>query len=122
MTVRIPMISFVRNSVGASALTLALVGCGGPTPTTVEATGPASSDQPLVSEATFNAAFRIVKAIDYVPFQYKVDGCYARALYMSMELASEGIESNAIFAFANEEAPLTVGDIQWSYHVAPMLM
>jgi hypothetical protein len=32
-----------------------------------------------------------VKSIDYLPFRYKADGCTARALYMSTELAAEGI-------------------------------
>jgi len=63
----------------------------------------------------------VVRAIDYLPFRYKLDGCYARALYMSMELASHSLESNAVFAFAKPGHVLTVGSIEWGYHVAPML-
>jgi hypothetical protein len=76
----------------------------------------------LVEKAVFDQAFAIVRGIDYLPFEYKEDGCYARALYMSMELGAEGLESNALFAFASAVAPLQVGDIYWNYHVAPMLL
>lgn len=80
-----------------------------------------SSQDEWVQQRTFDRAFAIVKGVDYLPFKYKIDGCYARALYMSMELAAEGMESNEVFAFAPSEAPLVVGDVQWGYHVAPML-
>lgn len=76
----------------------------------------------LVQQATFNRAFEIVGAIDYLPFGYKADGCYVRALYMSMELAAQRIESNSLFAFAKDGYPLTVDNIHWQYHEAPMLM
>jgi hypothetical protein len=74
-----------------------------------------------VAPDVFQQAFGIVSAVDYLPFRYKVDGCYARALYMGMELASNRIPSNAVFAFAQPGYPLTVGSVEWSYHVAPML-
>jgi hypothetical protein len=80
-----------------------------------------STESDWVVQSAFDRAFTVVKGIDYLPFQYKVDGCYARALYMSMELASNGMESNAVFAFAQPGAPLVVGPIQWGYHVAPMI-
>jgi hypothetical protein len=80
-------------------------------------TGP---EQDWVTQSTFDKAYGIVKGIDYLPFEYKDDGCFARALYMAMELASEGLESNEVFAFA---APLTqlTPEYRWTYHVAPML-
>jgi hypothetical protein len=81
----------------------------------------AGTDQDWVVKETFDTAYGIVQGIDYLPFQYKEDGCYARALYMSMELAAQGLESNAVFAFAKPGTWLQVGDIRWSYHVAPML-
>ncbi len=80
-----------------------------------------STESDWVVQSAFDKAFTVVKGVDYLPFQYKVDGCYARALYMSMELAAKNIESNAVFAFARPGAPLVVGDIQWGYHVAPMI-
>lgn len=83
--------------------------------------GSGSTESDWVVKSAFDKAFTVVKGVDYLPFQYKVDGCYARALYMSMELAAKNIESNAVFAFAQPGAPLVVGDIQWGYHVAPMI-
>jgi len=76
----------------------------------------------LVQQATFNRAFEIVRGINYLPFAYKADGCYVRALYMSMELAAQQIESNSLFAFAKDGYPLYVEDLSWQYHVAPMLV
>jgi hypothetical protein len=96
-----------------------LVACGGAPSDDSHAS--AASEQDWVVKSTFDKAFGIVQGVDYLPFQYKEDGCYARALYMSMELAAQGMESNALFAFARPGTELTVGDITWSYHVAPML-
>jgi hypothetical protein len=84
-----------------------------------------SADSAVVSREEFGRALGIVRDLDYLPFEYKVNGCYARAFYMSMELASRGIESNAIYAFARSKTPaarLRVGETTWGYHVAPMLM
>jgi hypothetical protein len=109
---------------GARALPFALVlaGCGGGTWEDPSLAAAGSDQQAQVSEATFDQAYSIVSRIDYVPFEYKIDGCYARALYMSLELAARGIETNSLFAFATvDEAPLVVGDIEWGYHVAPLL-
>lgn len=80
-----------------------------------------SSAEELVDDTTFSSASKVVEGIDYLPFAYKVDGCYARSLYMAMELAATGRESNAIFAFARQGTSLRVGDIEWGYHVAPLL-
>ena len=89
-----------------------------------EETGDSASE--IVTQSTFDKAYAIVKGIDYLPTRYLDDGCYARALYMSMELASNRIESNAIFAFAKDdthELKVPGGDPgdTWKYHVAPML-
>lgn len=114
------------RAVRSGVLALTLVGacmlqaCGG-SASDGGATAPGSTESDWVVQSAFDRAFTVVKGIDYLPFQYKVDGCYARALYMSMELASNDIESNAVFAFAQSGAPLVVGPIQWGYHVAPMI-
>ena len=103
------------------AVSLASFGC-------VAESGQTAADDPMgemsaewMKQPVFDRAFQTVKAIDYLPFQYKVDGCYARALYMSMELAAKGMESNSVFAFARVGYPLVVGPIHWRYHVAPLL-
>lgn len=77
-----------------------------------------SNTKALVSAAQANAAFDIVKAIDYIPFTYIVDGCYARSLYMSMELAAEKIPSSSFYMFGYLQP---TDDVSWSYHVAPAL-
>jgi hypothetical protein len=64
-------------------------------------------------------AYGIVNGIDYLPFAYKPDGCYARALYMSMELAAQSIPSSAQFLEGDLHP---TADIAWRYHVAPMLL
>ena len=113
------MTYILRN--GAAALLLSgLFACGGGSSAAGDsaATG---AEQDWVVQSTFDRAFTVVQGVDYLPFQYKVDGCYARALYMSMELAAKGMESNAVFAFAQNGTALVVGQIQWGYHVAPML-
>lgn len=72
----------------------------------------------LVSQQQASEAFGIVKALDYLPFNYIVDGCYARSLYMSLELAAEGIPSSAHYVFGYLQPTESV---TWSYHVAPLL-
>ncbi len=77
-----------------------------------------SDTSALVSQLQADEAFQIVQAIDYLPFTYIVDGCYARSLYMSLELAAEGIPSSAHYVFGYLQPTETVS---WSYHVAPLL-
>ena len=81
-------------------LGVALFACGTPD----ETEDALASGDAVVTGGTFGRASAIVRGIDYLPFEYQADGCYARALYMGMELAAEGIESNAIFVFAKDEA------------------
>ena len=112
------MTSFLR--VLSAALGVALFACGAPE----ESEEAVASSDAVVTGGTFGRASAIVRGIDYLPFEYKADGCYARALYMGMELAAEGIESNSIFVFAKDDASrLRIpGTSQtWNYHVAPML-
>lgn len=62
--------------------------------------------------------YEIVSKIDYLPFSYKKDGCYARAFYMSMELISKGIATSNHYVFGNLQPSSA---IRWRYHVAPMI-
>lgn len=54
----------------------------------------------------------------YLPFAFTQDGCYGRALYMSMELAGWRIPSSAQYITGNL---LPSSDVAWSWHVAPMV-
>lgn len=78
----------------------------------------ASETKALVSRAQAEQAFAIVEQIDYLPFSYIIDGCYARSLYMSLELAAQGIPSSEHYVYGQLQPTPEVG---WSYHVAPLL-
>lgn len=78
----------------------------------------ASQSKALVTTSQAQNAFDIVAAIDYIPFTYIIDGCYARSLYMSMELAAESIPSSAFYMFGYLQP---TDEVSWSYHVAPLL-
>ncbi len=78
----------------------------------------ASQTKALVTATQASEAFDIVKAIDYIPFTYIIDGCYARSLYMSMELAVKEIPSSAFYMFGYLQP---TDEVSWSYHVAPLL-
>jgi hypothetical protein len=95
-------------------LFLLLVGCNAPA-------GPVGQTEKdaRVSPEDAQRAFAIVSGIDYLPFAYKPDGCYARALYMSMELAAQSVPSSAQFLEGDLHP---TADIAWGYHVAPMLL
>src|SRR5690348_6562813 len=60
---------------------------------------PADSDvRAYVSQDVANQAYEIIKGMDYIPWTVARDGCYARALYMAMELAAQDIPSSNIYA------------------------
>ncbi|MBP9706720.1 MAG: hypothetical protein KBD78_03695 [Oligoflexales bacterium] len=94
-----------------------LTACGTPTPFNDDINGSQSKSYVTYDQA--RRAFELVGAVDYLPFEYKLDGCYARSMYMAMELASEKIASSSQFALGNLEPSR---EISWWYHVAPMLV
>ena len=104
-----------RRTMRKLLLALLLAGCG---PVTGTNTLGATEQDARVSPVDAMRAYEIVRGIDYIPFGYHRDGCYARALYMSMELAAQRIPSSAQFLEGKlDPSP----DIEWRYHVAPML-
>jgi hypothetical protein len=94
-----------------SAIVLTLSACGQNHVNTSESKAFVSADQA-------STAFAIVKSIDYLPFLYIEDGCYARSLYMSMELAVSGIPSSAFYVYGDLRP---TSKVNWGYHVAPLL-
>lgn len=81
-----------------------------------------SEARAVVTQEQADRAFAITKGIDYLPWGYTADGCYARALYMSMELAAERIPSSAEYVVADTGAVLSPGGgVTWGWHVAPMI-
>lgn len=81
-----------------------------------------SESRAVVTQAQADRAYQIVRKIDYLPWGYTDDGCYARALYMSMELAIERIPSSSQYIFATNGGALRPeGGPVWGWHVAPMI-
>src|SRR5688572_5572154 len=79
----------------------------------------ASSEQPL-TDRDWARAVSYLRNISYLPWGYTNDGCYARALYYTMNLAAEGIASNHVYIVAKPGYGLgSTG--AWSYHVAPLV-
>lgn len=93
------------------SIALLLLGCGR---TTLEA----SRAHAVVSDSQTEGAFEIIRSIDYLPFDYLENGCYARSLYMSMELAAREIPSSSFYLYGDlHPRP----DVTWTFHVAPYL-
>ena len=65
------------------------------------------------------SAVQTVFAIDYLPFTQIEDGCYARSLYMAMELAAKGIPVSSQFVIASSGSLSPQPNFKWNYHVAP---
>ena len=64
-----------------------------------------------------HTADRIIEKMDYIPFTSVSDGCYARALYMGMELAVNGIAAHNVYIVGK----LRPAGAKWKWHVAPSL-
>ncbi|NRA66246.1 MAG: hypothetical protein HRU19_17295 [Pseudobacteriovorax sp.] len=62
-------------------------------------------------------AYRTIKSIDYLPFSYIRDGCFARALYVGMELTSKKIPANNQYIIGK----LIPEGARWGWHVAPVV-
>lgn len=113
------MINTERTSLPRSlalAFCTLLFGCGQASDETTDQGD--SETSAFVSSEQARKAFDVVYRIDYLPFNYIKDGCYARELYMSMELASFNIPSSAHYIYGSLRPNAQVA---WSYHVAPLL-
>jgi len=78
-----------------------------------------SSTNGAVTYAQLQAAVKTINAIDYLPFNQIEDGCYARSLYMAMELAVKGIPVSSQFVIATSGSLNPRPNFRWDYHVAP---
>lgn len=84
-----------------------------------------ASDSAL-ARPEFDAAVRHLGRLVYLPWGYSENGCYARAFYYSMTLASRGIPSNQLYFIGKKRRgtpgaePYLIGGY-WNYHVAPMV-
>jgi len=80
---------------------------------------PTSSIHAYVSEKERELAFSLVDNIDYIPFAFTRDGCYGRALYMAMELASAEVPSSSLYIYGTLRP---TPNLSWRFHVAPLLI
>jgi hypothetical protein len=100
-------------------LSLAFVGLStfvGCAPQAVEEEPVDALDSALAQE-DFDATVQHLTALPWLPWAYTTDGCYARALYYSMLLATKGVPTNHLYVIALPGAP-PLGGI-WAWHVAP---
>ncbi|MBF0442704.1 MAG: hypothetical protein HQK54_12430 [Oligoflexales bacterium] len=81
---------------------------------------PQSEMNAIIPPQQASQAFNIVRGINYLPFFYKNDGCYARAFYINMELAAAGIPSSLLYQIGNLQPPGAPG-VKWTWHVAPLI-
>ena len=63
--------------------------------------------------------YKKAKSMSDIPFGYKYDGCYARAHVMARRFEAMGIPVEKAWIKGNLSVPGT--DIQWNYHVAPVI-
>lgn len=74
-----------------------------------------------LTERDWGRAISYLGALDYLPWGYTDDGCYARAIYYTMNLAAEGIAANHVYIIAKDSAHGLGSTGRWTYHVAPLV-
>lgn len=72
-----------------------------------------------LSEDEVQKLFIQAKNMKDIPFGYKYDGCYARAHIMSRRFEKMGIAAQKVWIKGMLSVPGT--DIEWNYHVAPVV-
>ena len=82
----------------------------------------------IPTKTQLQAEFDKLSARQDIPFEYIVDGCYARAHLMSEEMTKDGINNAKIFCMLEDaygSDRLTASnkymDAKWWYHVAPVV-
>ncbi len=101
------------RSLALPLLGLAAVACVSP-----PSPGRTSALDDALTAQDFDATVRELTSLPWLPWGYKTDGCYARALYYSMLLATKGVPTNHLYVVARPGTSL--GGI-WSWHVAPLV-
>lgn len=74
-------------------------------------------DEALTAQ-DFDTTVQQLTQLPYLPWAYTTDGCYARATYYSMLLATKGVPTNHVYVVARPGTSL--GGI-WRWHVAPLV-
>ncbi len=99
-------------------LTVFAHGCAPPAPAAEDDTYSVSVLEQALSTGDYDTTVQQLSALPYLPWAYTPDGCYARAYYYSLLLASKSVASNHLYAIAPRGQK--IGG-QWGYHVAPMV-
>ena len=102
------MVSLLASAAAASA-------CAAPP---AEEVGSSSES---LTERDWSRAISYLGSLSYLPWGYTDDGCYARAIYYTMNLAAEGISSNHVYIIAKDGAHGLGSSGRWTYHVAPLV-
>jgi hypothetical protein len=82
----------------------------------------------IPTQSQLQAEFDKLGSREDIPFEYIVDGCYARAHLMSEEMSKDGINNAKIFCMVEDpygKGKLTAENkymkAKWWYHVAPVV-
>lgn len=76
----------------------------------------------VLTEKEAKEIFDTLKADEDNSFNYPLDGCYARAHMMASKMDDLGIVSGKAFVEGDLFVPTKMGEAEWSYHVASLLM
>ena len=79
----------------------------------------ATVDDQNLSAQDFDQTVQELTKLPYLPWGYTPDGCYARALYYSMVLATKDIPTNHLYVVVQNDGSSLGG--QWRWHVAPVV-
>jgi hypothetical protein len=76
----------------------------------------------VLSEERANEVFNKLKNDEEIPFDYPLDGCYARAHKMALDMDDMGIISGKAFIEGDMYVDTKMTEAEWSYHVASLIM
>ncbi len=78
-----------------------------------------TADDSNLSALDFDQTVKELTQLPYLPWGYTPDGCYARALYYSMVLATKVVPTNHLYVVVQNDGSSLGG--QWRWHVAPVV-
>ncbi|PIP89092.1 MAG: hypothetical protein COW01_16040 [Bdellovibrionales bacterium CG12_big_fil_rev_8_21_14_0_65_38_15] len=79
----------------------------------------ANSAPKTIDLATARRLFNEAEAMEDIAWDYKADGCYARAHLMARRFEEQGIEVDKVWIKGELNVPSA--GIQWNFHVAPIV-
>lgn len=80
-----------------------------------------TQSEAIGSEAELTRSFEVAAATrSYLPYDYKKTGCNERSLYVSMELAAQGLVSSSAWIFGSLQYGPQQDD-SWGNHTAPIV-